>query len=142
MEISDVRKRYRHAIEEARKKAAERRTRADAANRAWPVFLSQIAAPVFRMVAGVLKAEGHPFTVFTPADGLRLMSDRSSDDFVELVLDPSVDPPAPLVRINHGRGRRVVTAERPLREGTSIDRLTEEDVLEMLLEEMVPLVER
>ncbi len=142
MEISDVRKRYRHAIEEARTKAVERRARADAANRAWPVFLAQIAAPVFRMVAGVLKAEGHPFTVFTPADGLRLMSDRSSDDFIELVLDPSVDPPAPLVRVNRGRGRRVVTAERPLREGTSIDRLTEEDVLEMLLEEIVPLVER
>ncbi len=142
MEISDVRKRYRQAIEQARKAAAERRARADEANRAYPAFLAQVAAPMFRMIASVLKAEGHAFNVFTPADGLRLMSERSSDDFIELVLDTSADPPAPLVRVNRGRGRRLVRAERPLREGVPIDRITEDDVLEMLLQEITPFVER
>ncbi len=142
MEISEVRKRYRLAIEQARKASAERRARADQASRAYAVFLSEVATPMFRMVATVLKAEGHAFNVFTPADGLRLMSERSADDYIELVLDASTDPPAPLVRVNRGRGRRVITDERPLAEGVPIEGLTEENVLEMLLREIVLFVER
>ena len=48
---------------------------------------------MFRQVASALKAEGHHFTVFTPGGGVRLMSDKSSDDFIELSLDTSGEQP-------------------------------------------------
>jgi len=142
METSDVRRRLRLTIEAARRQASERRTRADAAAQAWEPFLRNTAAPVFRVVANVLKIEGYPFQVFTPAGGLRLMSERSSDDFLELVLDTRADPPGAIGRVNRGRGGRLITTERPLRPDTPVDALTEEDVLTFVLDEIAAFVER
>ena len=50
--------------------------RSDEAGRAYEAFLNQRAIPIFRQVANILRAEGFLFTVFTPAGGVRLMSDR------------------------------------------------------------------
>jgi prophage DNA circulation protein len=47
-----------------------------------------------------------------------------------------------LLNTSRARGRRLVRAERPLRDGAAISELTEEDVLRGLLEEIAPLVER
>ena len=94
------------------------------------------------MVAGVLRAEGHAFQVFTPAGGLRLTSERAADDFVELMLDASSDPPVVMARINRGRGSHLLTAERPIREGAAVEELTDEDVLSFLLAEIVPFVQK
>jgi hypothetical protein len=142
MEISEVRKRLLHTLERAKRAGAERRVKADAAARAYEVFLESVATPVFRMFASAIKAEGHPFAVFTPAGGLRLASEHSSGDFIELALDTAADPPAAVARITRGRGHRILSTERPVREGVPIDRLTEEDVLEVLLSEIVPFVVR
>jgi hypothetical protein len=142
MEISDVRRRLRQTIDRAKRLSAERRTRADAASVAYQAFLSAVATPVFQMFANALKVEGHAFQVFTPASGLRLMSERSSDDYIDLALDGTTDPPSVLARINRGRGSRLVTAERPLRADVSIDLITQEDVLLFLLTEIEPFVER
>ncbi len=142
IEVSEIRKRLRQTLEQAKRKSAERRARADAASRAYEVFLVDVAAPVFRMFAGALKAEGYSFAVFTPAGGLRLMSERSSDDFIELFLDTEEDPPTVAARINRGRGRRLVTSERPLRDNTPVERVTDEDVVRFLLDEIRPFVER
>ena len=142
IEVSEIRKRLRNALDRAKRAHAERRARADAAAKAYEAFLSDIATPVFRMFAAALKAEGYPFNVFTPAGGLRLMSERSGDDFVELFLDTTADPPIVSARINRGRGRRLMTAERTVRDGAPVDRLTDEDVTEFLLQEIVPFLSR
>lgn len=142
MEISDIRRRFRTTLEQARKASAERRELTDAAGIAYSAFLRDIGIPVFRMFANVAKAEGQPFTTFTPANGVRLVSERSADDFVELFLDTSVTPPQVTARVNRRRGGDLLTTERPVREGAPINGLTDEDVLALLLSEIGTLVER
>ena len=142
IEVSEIRKRLLQRLDQVKRANAERRTRADAAARAYDTFIAETATPVFRMFAMALKAEGYPFSVFTPAGGLRLMSERSSDDFIELFLDTSVDPPMVAARINRGRGRRLITAERPLREDAQVEQVTDEDVTEFLLRELTAFLER
>jgi len=140
MEISDVRKRLLQTIDRAKRAAADRRVRTDAAAKAYDEFLEKVATPVFRMSATALKAQGHLFVVHTPAGGLRLASERSGEDYIELALDAAADPPTVIGRVSRGRGHRVVSIEREIREKTAIERLTEDDVLEFLLAEIVPFV--
>jgi hypothetical protein len=47
-----------------------------------------------------------------------------------------------VLRVNQSRGRRVLQHERPIKGRTPLGRLTEEDVLQALLEELAPFVER
>jgi hypothetical protein len=136
MEVSEVRRRLRAAVEEARQQAADRRARTDIAARDYEAFLSERAAPVFHQLAAALTAEGHLFKVFTPAASVRLASERSHEEFVEVALDDSSNPPTVVGRTSRGRGRRMVSSERPVREGVPIANLTEEDVLAFLLEEI------
>ena len=123
MDIPEVRRRVRAAIEQARRDAAGRRERIDAAAARLRSSFSP-RAPCRRSTCSpsALVAEGHRFKVFTPAGSVRLASERSPEDFIELMLDTSEDPPVVLGRTSHGRGRRAVTSERPLREGAAPDR--------------------
>ncbi len=139
MEISLVRRRLTETIERAKKQAAERRGRTDQASREFEVFLQKIAAPLFRQVANALKVDGYTFTVFTPSGSVRLMSDRAAEDYIEVTLDTSDDPPRVMGQTSRNRGRRVIDAERAI--GTP-DTMTEEDVLEFLLTELQAFVER
>lgn len=142
METSEIRKRLRTALEQSRKASAERRERTDAASVAYRAFLRDVGTPVFRQFANVLKAEGHPFTTYTPADGVRLVSERHDQDFIELWLDSSLDPPEVSTRVNRQRGRDISSREAVLRAGAPINSLTDEDVLAFLLGEVGGLVER
>jgi hypothetical protein len=142
MEVSEVRRRLRAAIDSARKAAQERRARSDQAARDYALFLRDVAIPIFQVFASALVAEGHRFKVFTPAESVRLASESGPDDFIELTLDTTADPPAVLGRTNRGRGRRVVLSERPVREGAAVAELTEDDVLSFLASEIAPFVER
>jgi hypothetical protein len=90
----------------------------------------------------VLRAEGFPFTVFTPTGGLRLASGRSPEDYIELALDTEGTRPTVILRVQRARGRRVLHSERPLRADAEVSELTEEDVLQALLDEIGPLVVR
>src|SRR5438132_183412 len=101
MEISDVRRRLLETIDRAKHQAAARRALADQATCEYTPFLESVALPLFRQVANVLRSQGYPFTVFTPSGSVRLMSDRSADDFIELSLDTTGDRPAVI-----GRSRR------------------------------------
>src|SRR5262245_66252836 len=112
METGEVRRRLQHAIERARRSAADRRARNDAATQAFNDFLDHVAVPLFKQIANVLKIEGYPFTVFTPSGSVRLMSDRSAQDFVEIVLDASGDEPRVVSHRSRARGRDVVETER------------------------------
>ena len=142
MEISEVRKRVRGAITAGRTAAQERRTRVDAASRDYETFLADRAVPLFHQVAAALVAEGLRYHVFTPAGSVRLASESGADDYIELVLDTTGEEPQVLGRSSRGRGRRLVTSERPIRPGSTVPSLTEEDVLNFLVEELGPFVAR
>jgi len=139
MEISLVRKRLSDTIERAKRQAAERRARGDQASRDFDLFLQKIAVPLFRQVANALKAEGYAFTVFTPSGSVRLMSDRSASNFVELTLDASEHPPRVIGQVSRERGRRVLDTERAI---GAPDTLTEEQLLDFLMKELEAFVER
>jgi hypothetical protein len=80
--------------------------------------------------------------VLTPAGAARLSPERSAEEFIELVLDTERDDPALLLRSTRGRGRRMVSSERVAREGGAIAAMTQEDVIGLLLEELIPFLER
>jgi hypothetical protein len=142
MEVSEVRRRLRAAIVQARRQAAARRERSDAAARDFERLLEDRAIPVFQTLAAALTAEGHRFTVFTPAGSVRLSSETSTHDYIELALDSTGDSPSLVVRTSRGRGRRQLTSERAVLEGARIGELTDEDVLGFVLSEIAPFVER
>lgn len=137
-DVAVVRKRVKAAIEQARRDQAERRDRVAEARRTYQAFLDTAAIPVFRMFANVLKSEGLHFEVMTPADGVRLQSERNREDAIEMELDTSADPPQPLVTITRVRGSRVVQSDRSIKGSNPLVQLTEDDVIEMLLEELRP----
>lgn len=142
MEVSDVRRRLRAVIEQARRQAALRREQIDRAAREYDEFLAARAVPIVRTLAEALAAEGHRFQVSTPAGSVRLSSERSQEDYVELALDPSGDTPTLLVRSSRGRGRRRVTSERAVRDATTLATVTDEDILDFFLGELEPFVAR
>ena len=137
-DVALIRKRIHTEIEKARRDQAERRARTAEAAKAYEQFLDAAAVPVFRMFANVLKSEGLPFEVMTPAGGVRLQSERHREDAIEMELDTTADPPTPLVTITRVRGSRVVQSDRNVRGSVPLVQLTENDVVEMLIEELRP----
>ena len=142
MEIPEVRRRLRAVIDQARREASARRERTAATSRAYTEFLAQRAVPTFHTFAAALVAEGYKFKVFTPAESVRLASESGGEDFIEIVLDATTDPPRVTGHTSRSRGRRSLSTERPIRAGAGPADLTEEDVLEFLVEEIAPFVER
>ena len=142
MDVSDLRKRIVRALDEARKDAAARRTSADRAAADYERFLTDVAVPLFRQAAIVLRAEGHPFTANTPAGSVRLVSDHAPADFLELELDASPSAPQVTGRTSVRTRRGPVVAERPLAPGKSIRDLSEDDVSAFLTAEIPKLVTR
>jgi len=142
IEVSEVRRRLRQAIADGRKAAKQRHERSQSASTDYARFLAMVAVPVFRILANVLRAERYPFELSTPEGSVRLSSERSAKDFLDLVLDVSVDPPVVMGRASHNRGGRVVLIERPVLGGAKIADLTDENVIQFLMVEIVPLVER
>jgi hypothetical protein len=141
MEISQVKQRLIETIERAKRAAAERRARNDEASRAYQPFLDQVAIPLFRQIASVLKASGYAFGVFTPGGSVRLMSERTSEDYIELALDTTGDRPEVIAHVSRTRGRRVIESEKPVSD-QPIDAITAEALLAFLLREIEPFVER
>jgi hypothetical protein len=138
-DVAQIRKRIQRAIEQARREAADRRARVHEAERAYDEFLETRAIPAFRSVAIVLKAEGLAWEVMTPSGEVRLVPDRRRDESIALSFDATAEPPQPLVSITRGRGSRILPAERPIKAGTpASSALTEDDVVDMLVEELRP----
>jgi hypothetical protein len=137
-DVGLIRKRLRFEIDAARRASAERRARTAAATSAYEQFLAMSAVPVFRQIANVLRAEGIPFEVQTPGQGVRLVSDRDRDDVIEIELDTTADPPQPTLISTRTRGSRVVRSESPIKPGAAIETLTEDDLIERLMQELRP----
>jgi hypothetical protein len=142
MEVSDVRRLVRAAIDDTRRRAEERRARKDQASRAWEQVLADVAIPLVHQVAAALGAEGHRFTVMTPGAVVRLVPERGGEEFVELALDTEGDEPSVMVRSTRGRGRRTVSSERALSVLSGVDALTDNDIAVVLIEELKPFLQR
>ena len=138
MDSGLIRKRLRAEIDAARRTSAERRERSSSATRAYEVVLENVAVPAFRTMSNVLRAEGVPFEAQTPANAVRLVSDRSRDDVIEMTLDSTTDPPQPIFVTTRTRGGRLLQTERPLKDRAPIDKLTEDEVIDALIEELRP----
>jgi hypothetical protein len=141
LEVSQVRNRVRQAIETARERARVRRQRIAEAEAAFGEFLN-LATPVLRQLAAVLKAEGQSFTVSTPGGSIRLALDRGRDDFIDLTLDTTGERPEVLARISYTRGSRTIDEERPVKPGARPSEISEDDVLEFMVQAMAPWLER
>jgi hypothetical protein len=101
-----------------------------------------LAAATWRQAANVLKAEGLPFKVHTPAGALRFASERSAQDFIEVTLDTSRRPVALVGRVVLARGGQVIDRETVVAEGDAVAEVDEQRLLEFLLEELAPFVVR
>ena len=139
MDIAEVRKRVHATIERARRRDADRRVRMDEAARSYSTFLDTIAVPLCRQIGNVLRAEGHLFGVFTPSGSVKLASEKSADDSIELTLDTTGDEPRVVAHTRRSRGRRVLESETPVGDPAA---LTEQELLEFLLKELEPFVGR
>jgi len=142
VETSDVRRRLRGAIEQAKRRAADRRALADEASRVWAERLPDAVVPAFQSVLNVLSGDGFKFSLSTPGETARLSAERSSAEFVEVALDTNRELPAVIVRSTRGRGSRTVESERVVAEGPEIAELTQDAVIGVLIEEIVPFIER
>ena len=190
-EPSDLVRRVRRAVADARAAATERRAEAEprastallaapkrggeperrrehvaAAETEGHAVLDGLVSPLCKGVAAVLAAEGHRFEVSTPVGAVRLSRGATREEFVEIVLDTSRNPPALVGRATWVRGRRVrqVAEQRPGRrrrakaawvwgqrvrqeehivaEHPNLGGLTAEQVLDYVLATLAPLVER
>ena len=142
MEISQVRKRLKSAIDQSKERAQHRRQRNSDAEKAYALFLETVATPLTRQLANALKSEGYLFTVFTPGGGLRLALDRGRDDYVEFALDTAGDRPQVIARTSHTRGSRTFEDERPIKSNASPDAISEEEFLDVLIGAIEPWLER
>ena len=142
MEISQVRRRVLAAMTEARDRARRRREQADEANTSYGAFIDRLATPLARQVVNALRAEGYAFTLSTPGRGLRLTFDHGRDDFVEVVLATDGEVPEVVGRVRRTRGSRTIEETRPVRGGVPPHELTEDDVLEFLMQVLGPWLER
>lgn len=137
-DVGLIRKRLRAEIDEARRVSATRRERVNAATRAYETLLESIAIPAFRQLANILRAEGVPFDVQTPSGGIRLVSDRTRDDVIELALDTIQEPPQVVLITTRMRGGNMLRTERPIKDGAAIEAIAEDDLIERLIDELRP----
>ena len=142
LDTAEVRKQLTHRLAELRKAQTQRRSATDAARTAFDTVVEREIAPTVRQFAQALKAEGFPFSVQTPASVVRLVSDRSSDNVIDIVLELGGRQPAVVVRSTYARGRHQLEDERTLAEGDGIAGVDGARVLAALLDLIEPFVER
>jgi hypothetical protein len=142
MDTSEMRKRILRALDEARREIALRRRDMDEATEAYRRWLDETAVPLVRQVAGVLKAEGHAFTVHSPAGVVRLVSDGTPQTFLEIELDTRGMRPQVIGRVSLSRGRQGVVVEEAPLSAKPVPELSEEDVSEFLTRAIPRLVLR
>jgi hypothetical protein len=142
MEISLVRKRLRDSIEEAQKNAIARRAANQEATEAWEQVLERVVTPLLQQVSQVLKSEGYAFRVITPAGTVRLTSERSADDYIEVGLDTSGPVPVVVARVSRTRGRERFNDEHIVASGEAIPGLSDERLLDLFASMLGPFLQR
>ncbi len=142
MEVSQVRKQLLTAMERGRRDAQERRQRTAEAERAFGSFLNDVAIPIARTLGSTLKSEGLPFTISTPGGSVRLSSDNARNDYIDILLDATADPPEVVARSSRGRGSRTLNEERAVKPGAAPGDISEQELLDFLLGALAPWLER
>ena len=142
MNVSYVRQRVQQAIAEAKEAAIERRRSTVETEVAGKALLDNLAAPLCRTVVAALKADGFRFRVETPLGVVRVCSEISNDEFIEFALEMARIPPALVIRLSRRWGSRLLSNEKIVAERSAIGKLDEEVLLEFLLREIKPLLER
>ena len=139
-ELADLRRRVRQAIQDAKQQAAARRTARDEAGAAWATAVAEIVEPAATNVAAALTGEAMPFRLETPRGTIRLVSERSADDYMEIVLDDSDERDASEVigRTVKARGRQSVTVIEELLGPPS--QLSEDRVIAFFMKAIAPFV--
>jgi hypothetical protein len=141
MDTGEVRRRLQQARRQARERAAGRRDRTAAAGEAWNTFARSVAGPLVRQLGDALRAENVTITLATPPDAVRLGLGHGSD-FVEVALDTSGEAPLVIGRSSRSHGAETLTDERPVRAGAGPEAITEEELLDFLLDALGPWLER
>jgi hypothetical protein len=137
-ELTDLRRRVRQAMQDAKRNAAQRREARDEASKAWDTAVAEIVEPAATQMAAALTGEGVPFRLETPRGTIRLVSDRSKNDYIEIVLDADDERDVPEVigRNVVGRGRQSVSVIEESLGAPS--ELTDDRVTEFLLKAIAP----
>jgi hypothetical protein len=104
--------------------------------------LTDVAIPAFHQIAQALNAEGYRYRVVTPGSAVRLVPERGGDEFIELALETDGDEPAIVIRTARGRGRRSVSSERQLAARSAVDVLTDNVLVDEVMADLIPLIER
>ena len=142
MDVSELRKQILRALDTARKDADTKRQAADQAKGQYEAFLTEIAVPLFRQAATVLRALGHEFSVNTPAGSVRLES-PSAQEYLELELEVSGGRAQVIGRTGMMRGRSgPLVEERPIAANKAVGDLEDDDVSRFLTTEIPRLVMR
>jgi hypothetical protein len=143
MEPSVLRRQIRDAIDGARQAAVARRAAGDAAALAWRAARDTVVIPSWQQAVQVLRSEGYLLQVSSPADAVRVNSEKNPQDGVELSLESGSQGPFLLQRVTTTRGREVRSDERVAVAGTDIiASLTEEQAVALLLSALAPFFER
>lgn len=142
METADVRKRITDTIARAKREATARRARNAEVGPIYERFLEGVAVPLMQQVSSVLKAEKYAFALQTPAGTVRLASERSPEDFLEVRLDTSGQVPQVVVHVERVRGRETSVDDRPVRPGVLTEHLTDADLLDVVSDALGVLVDR
>jgi hypothetical protein len=142
MNTGDLRKQILRALDEARKSSTDRRQAMDEARQAWEQFL-EMATPLVKQAATILRGEGHLFAANTPADGLRLTSETSPQIYLEFELDVAGAAPHVTGRVSYTKSRQqAVVEEQSLAFGKPVRELNETDVAAYLVTEIPKLIVR
>jgi hypothetical protein len=142
LDVGEVRRQLRLAIEAAKRAAAAHRHEADEAGRSFDSFLEHVAVPLFRQFTSALRGEGMQFRVITPAGAVRIEAERSGDNFLELALDTARRPVAVVLRRGYTRGHHIYSDERVLAEGADLSEVTPAGLLASLVDAVAPFIER
>lgn len=142
MEVSEIRRRLRQAIDAARRRQAERRALVADTSHAYERILETIALPVFQTLASALTAEGHRFKIETPAGIVRLVPERSGQERLELALETERDIPAVVLRSVRGRGSRTIENEAIVAEGPEIAEISDSNLVDAVVQQLIPFIER
>jgi hypothetical protein len=142
MEVDQIRRRVQTRLGDIKRAAGERRQKVAAAERAFGTFLAGVATPTASAVEQSLSAVGYAYRVTTPGGAVRMSSDRSSRTYVEIRLDTAGREPQLVAQIGRERGSRVLEDERPICLGMPVEAVTDEHLLEALLDLLPELIER
>jgi hypothetical protein len=135
MDVAALRKRMLRELDRPGATAAERRVSGDTARQQFARLLDTTIVPLLKQTADILKAEGSLCRVHTPSDHAQLAFDRSSEDFVEIMLDTAM-PPHVIGRSSARKRGGTVVEDRIIGVGKEIDEISDEDVVGYLLPEL------